>query len=258
MKEIDLQDLPSLAYQLLVVASKGPNCRVVVRGLLGFFGGPVRGPAAVVRQVEGTVLMHLNFAVKQDPVLGQEIVAAVRSDLRSINHFVVVVLFSIARVRRFNECSIGALRSAVLSSRKINESNCGREHVVPSIVQFGFVLLELADSEGGDDDCSGDLMSIEELGISTLRTLFEVHEMARNEESSSQASCSQQADIHCETKAGLFEGLSGLLRRCLSQQAGVKDIVYQGLVKLVLLDPSVSSCVFDFLWPHFLQFYQEI
>ncbi|KAJ0979783.1 hypothetical protein J5N97_015257 [Dioscorea zingiberensis] len=410
MKEIDLQDLPSLAYQLLVVASKGPNRRVVVRGLLGFFGGPVRGPAAVVRQVEGTMLMHLNFAVKQDPVLGQEIVAGVRSDLRSINHFVVVVLFSIARVRRFNECSIGVLRSAVLSSRKdfraardskwlpkclkeecsetavfvekafmkaINESNCGREHVVPSIVQFGFVLLELADSEGGDDDCSGDLMSIEELGISTLRTLFEVHEMARNEiieqckfqilslkshhnsaiirllgnlvqsypfpileyvgqlkelldyfifmhdktatclvnailplikfscdlqdyiilvvrkamfrkedavrlaatsavidliltekklkrnsassvqESSSQASCSQQADIHCETKEGLFQGLSGLLRRCLSQQAGVKEIVYQGLVKLVLLDPSVSSCVFDFLWPHFLQFYKE-
>lgn len=118
MKGIDLQDLPSLAYQLLVVASKGPDRRSVVRGLLGFFGNPVRGAGAVVRQVEGTVLMHLNFAVKQDPALGQEIVASVRLDLRSISHFVVAVLFSIARVRRFNESSIGALRLAVLGSRR--------------------------------------------------------------------------------------------------------------------------------------------
>lgn len=78
----------------------------------------MRGPGAVVRQVEGTVLMHLNFAVKQDPALGQEIVASVRLDLRSISHFVVAVLFSIARVRRFNESSIGALRLAVLGSRR--------------------------------------------------------------------------------------------------------------------------------------------
>lgn len=38
------------------------------------------------------------------------------------------------------------------------------------------------------------------------------------QESSSQASCSQQADISCGLGRGLFQELSGLLQRCLSQQ----------------------------------------
>lgn len=38
------------------------------------------------------------------------------------------------------------------------------------------------------------------------------------QESSSQASSSQQAEIPCTTGAGLFQELSGLLQRCLYQQ----------------------------------------
>lgn len=38
----------------------------------------------------------------------------------------------------------------------------------------------------------------------------------------------------------------------------MKEVVYQGLVKLVLVDPLTAGEVFDFLWPHFLQFYKEV
>ena len=38
------------------------------------------------------------------------------------------------------------------------------------------------------------------------------------QESSSQASCSQQAEIPCTTGASLFQELSGLFQRCLYQQ----------------------------------------
>ncbi|XP_026659001.2 Fanconi anemia group I protein homolog isoform X2 [Phoenix dactylifera] len=409
MKAVDLQDLPSLVYQLLLLASKGINKRAVIGGILGFFGGSLTGPASIVRQVEGTVLMHVNFAVKQDPSLGQEVLAIVRSDRGVLNHFAVAILLSVARVRRFNERSIGVLRSAVVTSHRdyklswnckwlpddvkeecletakcvekalikaVNESNYGREHVVPSTVQFGFVLLESIDSGSGEVGGSRGLMSMEELGIQILKTLFEVHDMARNEiieqckfrilslkphesmpiiklfghlvqsypypmldyiahlkelldyfsfmndvtsvalvdailplikfsrdlqdyvvlvvrkamfkredsvriaatnviielilmenrskkdginslqESSSQASCSQQA-ISCGLGRGLFQELSGLLQRCLSQQARVKEIMYHGLIKLVVLDPFVPTSVLDFLWPHFLHFYKE-
>ena len=53
---------------------------------------------------------------------------------------------------------------------------------MPSTVQFGFVLLESVE-EGSCKELvlSNGLMGIEELGIQTLKTLFEVHEMARNE-----------------------------------------------------------------------------
>ncbi|EHA8589521.1 Fanconi anemia group I protein [Cocos nucifera] len=410
MKAVDLQDLPSLVYQLLLLASKGINKRAVIGGILGFFGGSLTGPASIVRQVEGTVLMHVNFAVKQDPSLGQEVLAIVRSDLGVLNHFAVAILLSVARVRRFKESCIGLLRSAAVTSHRdyklswnckwlpddvkeecletakcvekalikaVNESNNGREHVIPSTVQFGFVLLESADNGSGEVGGSRCLMGMEELGIQILKTLFEVHDMARNEiieqckfqilslkphqsmpiikllghlvqshpypmleyvahlkesldyftfmnditsvalvdailplikfnrdlqdyiilvvrkamfkredsvriaatsviielilmenkskkyginslqESSSQASCSQQADVSCGQGRGLFQELSGLLQRCLSQQARVKEIMYHGLIKLVLLNPFVATSVLDFLWPHFLHFYNE-
>lgn len=34
--------------------------------------------------------------------------------------------------------------------------------------------------------------------------------------------------------------------------------MYHGLVKLVLVDPSSGAAVFDFLLPHFLQFFKEV
>ncbi|RWW88991.1 hypothetical protein BHE74_00002110 [Ensete ventricosum] len=118
MKVVDLQDLPSLIYQLLLLASKGINRREVISGILGFFGGFSKGQSSILRQVEGTVLMHVNFAVKQDPSLGREVLTIIRSDLRLINHFVVAVLFSMARVRRFNESCIGVLKMVVVTSHR--------------------------------------------------------------------------------------------------------------------------------------------
>lgn len=41
-------------------------------------------------------------------------------------------------------------------------------------------------------------------------------------------------------------------------QAKVKEIIYDGFVKLVLVDPSISGSIFDFLLPHFRQFYKEV
>lgn len=414
MRDVDIQDLPWLVFQLLLLASKGISSvsrKHLIADLLKFFGEPMKGSASVVRQVEGTILMHVNFSIKQDPSLGLEFIAAVRSDLGTFNHFAAAVLLSVARIRRFNESSIGALKSVVVGShqdckfardckwlpdstkdellqyatrvekalvRTINESSSGREHVVPSILQFGFIMLESVDGKNCEaSGTSNGLMDCEELGIQILKTLFEVHEMARNQvieqckfrilslkhqksspvikllghlvkdhpypmleyvarlkelldyftfmhdktaisvidailplikfskdlrdyiilvvrkamfrreddvrtaagsaiidlileehrskrnglyslqESSSQASCSQQAGLFCRMEGSLFQELNGLLRRCLTQQVSVKEIVYKGLTKLVMLDPSISGHVVDFLWPHFLRFYSQ-
>ncbi|XP_015899875.3 uncharacterized protein LOC107433136 [Ziziphus jujuba] len=412
MSRVDLQDLPSLVYQLLVLASKGFSKREVVEGIVVFFGSKLGlKTSSIVRQVEGTVLLHVNFAVKQDPSLGQEVVGLVRSDLRLFNHFTVAILLSVSRIRRFGDSSIGVLKTTMLNTyrdykfaedckwltdelkeeymqnvkvvekamlRAVNESNNGREHIVPSIVQFAFVLLELVEGANCKELCnSNGLLGIEDLGIQMLKTLFEVHEMARNEiieqckfrilslkpeqsmaiirllgnlvesypylmlehvsrlkelldyftymhgkvassivtalsplikfsgdlqdytilvmrkamfkqddtvrlaaanaiidlilaekqsrrdnpfsfqESSSQASCSQQAEVLGKVGKGLFQEMSGLLHRCLYQQVKMKEAVYHGLVKLVLMDRSSAGVVLDFLWPHFLRFFGE-
>ncbi|KAL0918554.1 hypothetical protein M5K25_010568 [Dendrobium thyrsiflorum] len=412
MRDVDIQDLPWLVFQLLLLASKGISSvsrKQLIADLLKFFEKPMKGSPSVARQVEGTILMHVKFAVKQDPSLGSEVIAVVRSDFGTFNHFAAAVLLSVASIRRFNEISIGALKSVVIGShldckiardckwlpditkeellqtakhvekalvRTINESSSGREHLVPSILQFGFIMLDSVDGKNCEGSgTSNGLMGCEELGIQMLKTLFDVHEMTRNQmieqckfrilslnhqksspviklvgylvkdypypmleyvarlkelldyftfmhektaisvidailplikfskdlrdyiilvvrkamfrredavrsaaastildlileenrskrndsfqESSSQASCSQQAESFCRTEGCLFQELNGLLRRCLMQQVSVKEIVYKGLTKLVMLDPSTSGHVFDILWPHFLQFYSQ-
>ncbi|KAG9443921.1 hypothetical protein H6P81_015261 [Aristolochia fimbriata] len=409
MKGVDLQDLPSLVYQLLVLASKGFCKKRVIEGIITFFR--TRTESAVARQIEGTVLLHVNFAVKQDPSLAQELLSLVRSDLRAFNHFTVAVLLSVARVRRFSDSAIGVLKTAVVTAyrehrlardckwipdsvkgeclqtvkgvekavmRAINESNFGREHILPSVVQFGFALLESLEGRNSED-CSNSngLMGSKDLGVQILKTTFEDHHMARKEiierckfhilsakpqqgmlfvkllghliqsypypmleyvgqikelleyftfmheristslitalvplikfsrdlrdytilvvrkamfrkeesvraaatnaiidiiltgkgssssdmsflqDSSSQASSSQQCHVPYEAGTDLFHQMNGLLRRCLSQQARVKEIVYRGLLKIALLNPLIVGSIFDLLWPHFCRFYHE-
>ncbi|KAJ9536922.1 hypothetical protein OSB04_029655 [Centaurea solstitialis] len=413
---VELQDLPSLVYQLLVLASKGFNKREIIEGVVLFFGTKldskkkkVSGGNSIVREVEGTALLYVNFAVKQDPSLGQEVMGMVRSSgVGVVDHFVVGLLLSIARIRRYRESSIGTLKTALINAykdykfsrcckwlpdglkgeylqnailtekavlRAVNDSNYGRDHIVPSIVQLGFVLLESVEEMNQKELENTGLMGSQELGILMLQRLFEVQDMARNEiieqckfrilslkpeqslgiirllgnlvhtypypmleyvshlkelldyfgfmhnkvasrlinvllplinfshnlqdyiilvvrkamfrqddhirlaaagaiinvilaekrskqnrpcsyqESSSQASSSQQP--RGMGGSNLFKELSGLLQRCLYQQAKVKEIIYWGLLKLVLVDPSTAGEVFDFLLPHFLQYYKE-
>lgn len=82
-------------------------------------------------------------------------------------------MFFVNIIRQFNCLLIG---------HQVNESHCGREHVVPSIVQFGFLLLESVE-EGNYKEYldSNGLLGFEELGIQILKTLFDVHDMTRNE-----------------------------------------------------------------------------
>nr|CAB3495991.1 unnamed protein product [Digitaria exilis] len=216
----DAQDLPAVAYQLLLLASKPLHPRAVLAGLLRFFGGRrgarVRAPPSIARQVEGTVLLNVAFVVKQDPVLAREVLAAVKADAAgALSGFSVAVLLSVARVRRLNEGAVGVLRDAAAVSRRdyrmsrrckwlpdcmkeewaraaqcvekgllkaVDESVVGREHVVPSIVQVGFLLLEVLDSDRTEEGGLGEgVMSTEEIGIKMLKSLFEIHEMARTE-----------------------------------------------------------------------------
>ncbi|GAB2295219.1 hypothetical protein Dimus_029394 [Dionaea muscipula] len=216
MNGVDLQDVPSLIYQLLVAASKGFCKRKVIEGIVMFFGSRMDlKVTSAMRQVEGTILLHVNFAVKQDPSLGQEVVGLLKSDPRALNNFTLAILLSIARVRRFNESCMRVLKTTVLSAyqdykvarnckwmpnnvkkeylqyvkivekeilRSANDTSYGREYVVPSIIQFGFLLLELVD-EGNSmlSDKSDDVLGFEKLGIEILKMLFEAHDMSRTE-----------------------------------------------------------------------------
>ncbi|KAL3678719.1 hypothetical protein R1sor_021675 [Riccia sorocarpa] len=57
--------------------------------------------------------------------------------------------------------------------------------------------------------------------------------------------------------ANLLQDLLGLLRRCLSQQANVREMLYQGLPKLLQMDPDSAENIFDLLFPHFSRYYSS-
>lgn len=116
MRNVDLQDLPGLVYQLLVLGSKGFGKKEVIEGIVMYFGGLKGG--SIMRQVEGTVLLHVNFAVKQNPSLGQVVLGLVRSNYRVFNHFTVAILLSVARVKRLTDSSIGVLKTSLFEAYK--------------------------------------------------------------------------------------------------------------------------------------------
>lgn len=75
---------------------------------------------------------------------------------------------------------------------------------MPSIVRFGFVLLESMEEGSHKELCKCDgLMGSQELGTQMLKCLFEVHDMARNEVS-----------IKCSSERYLFNWLITSVSSC--------------------------------------------
>jgi len=63
--------------------------------------------------------MNVAFAVKQDPALAREVLAAVKADAAgALSGFAVAVMLFVARVRRFNEGAVSMLRDAAVVSRR--------------------------------------------------------------------------------------------------------------------------------------------
>ncbi|VFQ86775.1 unnamed protein product [Cuscuta campestris] len=406
MRDVDVHEIPWLVNQLLVFASKGFGKREVIEGIVIFFGGEEmdKKDESIMRQAEGNVLAQINFAVEEDPELEKEVLGLFRLGYsRAFNHFRVEVLLSIASVKRLNVSAIGVLKSTLLGaykgykfakeckwladglkedyfqqaraieqavSRAVRESSFGREHVVPSIVQLGFVLLECVEKKSSKETKYDCVAGPEELGSAMLKSLFDFNDATKTEiiqqcnlwilsskpnmmpvirllghlvhshpnplleqasylekmldyflfldpeisssfiivlwplmkcskdlqdntilvlrkatfrressahisaasaivelllaekrpeknvslslqKISSQASCNQKTEVFRTAEADLFDKLSGLLERCLCHQPRVREIVYHGLLKLVLIDPLSAARVLDFLLPHF-------
>eukprot|EP00884_Botryococcus_braunii_P018982 jgi/Botrbrau1/5768/Bobra.0134s0035.2 len=78
------------------------------------------------------------------------------------------------------------------------------------------------------------------------------------EPSSSQASMSQLSALTSGSGGlTLLQELTGFLRRCLSQQAVVREALYKGISKLLAVDPMAKEAMADLLLPHLQQFIDD-
>ncbi|XP_065187448.1 Fanconi anemia group I protein-like [Sycon ciliatum] len=219
---ITLTELPPLVYQLLLLANKGHK-RLVLDGLCTYFskldkqsmtddtGKDLQAEApADLRPTQGTVILHITFAAKQDQELGREFVKTLkvcqqRSSSSVLSPFVLALALSLARIRRFEEPVFEILTSAISRSyrdaekRKMSRwayetspvvSNIasllmdvcrltGWEHVMQGLVQLGFLLMDSNTPKSTGFCADTPQRQTCALGSQVLLETFKVHDAVR-------------------------------------------------------------------------------
>ncbi|MBN3282945.1 FANCI protein, partial [Polyodon spathula] len=183
--KLDLQEIPPLVYQLLLLSAKGCK-KNVLEGVIAYFNEQDQRqkeeqkdsesmevevasvPQDQLRHVEGTVILHLVFAVKLDHELGRELVKHLKVPM--LCPFNIALVLSMARSHRFEEQISDFLKTAIIKcfrdsqiqqgSKFIQEliplhcsvsdmimetvrnSVFGWDHVTQGLVELGLMLMD--------------------------------------------------------------------------------------------------------------------
>ncbi|XP_023568100.1 Fanconi anemia group I protein, partial [Octodon degus] len=189
--KLTLQEIPPLVHQLLVLSAKGSR-KSALHGVIAFFdeldkqhreelSGDelldfVTVPSGELHHVEGTVILHIVFAIKLDCELGRELLkhfkAGQQGDSSSnLCPFGIALLLSVTRIQRFEEQVFDLLKTSVVKSFKdlqllqnskflqnlvphktcistmilevVKNSVHSWDHVTQGLVELGFILMDL-------------------------------------------------------------------------------------------------------------------
>ncbi|KAL7401956.1 hypothetical protein ABVT39_007309 [Epinephelus coioides] len=133
--KLDLQEIPPLVYQLLLLSAKGCK-KQVLDGIISYFKEQdVRQeeeekhgesldlevqsiPQDQLRHVEGTAILHIVFAIRLDHELGREFLKSFKTSYGDLCPFSVALLLSVARIQRYEEQVFDLLKGAIVKSFK--------------------------------------------------------------------------------------------------------------------------------------------
>nr|XP_029523650.1 Fanconi anemia group I protein isoform X2 [Oncorhynchus nerka] len=133
--KLDLQEIPPLVYQLLLLAAKGCK-KQVLEGIISYFKEQdlrqkeeqkdgesmdveVQSiPQDQLRHVEGTAILHIVFTVRLDQELGREFLKSVKGSQGELCPFSIALLLSVARIQRYEEQLFDFLKGAITKSFK--------------------------------------------------------------------------------------------------------------------------------------------
>ncbi|KAL7868090.1 hypothetical protein SRHO_G00094740 [Serrasalmus rhombeus] len=134
--KLDLQEIPPLVYQLLLLSAKGCK-KLVLQGIIEYFREQdVRQkeeqkegesmdvevqtiPQDQLRHVEGTTILHIVFAIRLDHELGREFLKSLKvSQGQPLCPFSIALLLSVARIQRYEEQVFEFLKGAVTKNFK--------------------------------------------------------------------------------------------------------------------------------------------
>ncbi|CAG8588240.1 15320_t:CDS:10, partial [Racocetra persica] len=137
---MDMNGIPPLIYQMLLLSRKGHK-RLILRGISEYFNSldeevtddqesnsddRVASSDSLsftqLSHIEGTVIIHLCFAITQDQELGNEFMKYVKMSKTALfTTFNISCLLSIARILRFKDQTLDFLKSSIMSAFKDQE-----------------------------------------------------------------------------------------------------------------------------------------
>lgn len=133
--KLDLQEIPPLVYQLLLLSAKGCK-KQILDGIVSYFKEQdVRQkeeqkdgenldlevqsiPQDELRHVEGTSILHIVFAIRLDHELGREFLKSFKTSSGDLCPFSVAMLLSVARIQRYEEQVFDLLKGAIIKNFK--------------------------------------------------------------------------------------------------------------------------------------------
>uniref|UniRef100_A0A672P4A0 Fanconi anemia group I protein-like n=1 Tax=Sinocyclocheilus grahami TaxID=75366 RepID=A0A672P4A0_SINGR len=187
--KLDLQEIPPLIYQLLLLSAKGCK-KLVLEGIISYFkkqdqlqkeeqrNGESEDvevqtiPQDQLRHVEGTVILHIVFAIRLDHELSREFLKNLKVNvcLDPLCPFSIALLLSVARIQRYEEQVFEFLKGTITKNFKddqiqhsskflqellpqcnsisnmildtVKNSVFGWDHVTQGLVQLGFILMD--------------------------------------------------------------------------------------------------------------------
>ncbi|KAI2648512.1 hypothetical protein H4Q32_018634 [Labeo rohita] len=236
--KLDLQEIPPLVYQLLLLSAKGCK-KLVLEGIISYFkkqdqlqkdeqrNGESKDvevqtiPQDQLRHVEGTVILHIVFAIRLDHELGREFFKNLKmAQSDPLCPFSIALLLSIARIQRYEEQVFEFLKGAITKNFKddqiqhsskflqellpqcnsvsdmildtVKNSVFGWDHVTQGLVQLGFILMDsfgpkagafgkVSSSEGTSTTAKTPNQQACRLGGQVLLESFKMHEPIRGE-----------------------------------------------------------------------------
>ncbi|CAI9573693.1 unnamed protein product, partial [Staurois parvus] len=232
--KLDLQEMPPLVYQLLLLSAKGSK-RTILEGIITVFNDLDQKlmheakndedlddstiPKEQLRQVEGTIILHIVFAIKFDQDLGRELVKVLRAAQQGDTNkflcpFSVALLLSVSRIHRFEKQVFDFLKAIILKGFKdiqfqqgskflqdlvpqptcvssmlleiVKNSVFGWDHVTQGLVELGFLLMDsygpkaIPGAKILETSAGSPSQQACQLGSKILLEAFKVHEAIRN------------------------------------------------------------------------------
>ncbi|KAI8988264.1 FANCI solenoid 2-domain-containing protein [Mycotypha africana] len=176
LSEVDLEEVPPFIWQLLLISRKGYKS-LVLNGILDFFNVVTKDKDT--SRVEGTVMLHISFALKQDQELGNELIKLMKNDKsKQLQVFNVACLLTAARIHRLQDAVFDLLKSSIISAYKDNDklhknhwiakytkmeedafckvlldvtdksASAGWDQIIQSLTQLAILLIDTATSFG--------------------------------------------------------------------------------------------------------------